>query len=312
MEDRVVFCDEMMRYDDEVLESIVFSDESRVTLGHDNEWVWYRRGEDNPSANVESIKFPKGLMVFAVIGLWYKSRLLIIDGTINAEKYIENCEMLNFIEELDERRGALNWIFQQDGATCHTTPTVIDWLESSCDVLQRWPANSPDLSPIELCWAILKKHVTLENPKTLDELRASLVRAWDSIPQHSINSLCKTFRMRLEKCRERNGQSISNNLWILCDRQSLNQYAMENRRPYQAWSTEEDQTLVELHVVYGPRWKLIACRLPGRTECMVKNRWHYALKKKEQERLNDTEYQLELRANARRHYPDLCRNVTAN
>jgi hypothetical protein len=134
MAHRVTFCDDLLRYDDEVLESICFSDESRVFLGTDKEWAWYRQGEDNLSANVESTKFPKGLMVFAVIGMWYKSKLLIVDGTINAEKYIENCEALNFIQELDERRGVFNWIFQQDGASCHTTQPVLDWLEESCDV----------------------------------------------------------------------------------------------------------------------------------------------------------------------------------
>jgi hypothetical protein len=62
----------MLQYEDQMLESICFSDESRVVLGHDNRWIWYRNGENNPSAKIATTKFPLGLMVFVVIGIGYK------------------------------------------------------------------------------------------------------------------------------------------------------------------------------------------------------------------------------------------------
>jgi hypothetical protein len=98
---RKEFCDLMLQWTDDALQTICFSDESRVVLGHDNMWVWYRRGEDNPSANFETLKFAPSLMVFGVIGVGYKSRLLFIEGSINTDKYIENCEQLGFIQQLD-------------------------------------------------------------------------------------------------------------------------------------------------------------------------------------------------------------------
>jgi transposase len=45
-----------------------------------------------------------------------------------------------------------------------------------------WPANSPDLNPIKLLWAILKAIVAKLGPKTVDELKTVLAHAWDWIP----------------------------------------------------------------------------------------------------------------------------------
>jgi hypothetical protein len=86
--DRMDLCRKYLQIPDS-LPLIHFSDESRIVLGDDNRWVWYRRGENNPSANVSSANFPPSLMVFAVIGIGYKSRLLTVDGTINTESILK-------------------------------------------------------------------------------------------------------------------------------------------------------------------------------------------------------------------------------
>jgi hypothetical protein len=78
------------------------------------------------SATVSKQKFPPSMMVLAVIGPNHKSRLLFVPGTINTDKYIQNLEDAGFIKDLDARYGALQWIFQQDGAPCHTSQESLD------------------------------------------------------------------------------------------------------------------------------------------------------------------------------------------
>jgi hypothetical protein len=166
----------------ESLSLIHFADESRFVLGDDNRWLWYRRGEENATAERPTRKSPPSVMVFAVIGIDYKSKLLFIEGTVNTARYIENLRELGFMEELDEKYGALEWIFRQDGASCHTCQEVVDCIEENCDLLSDWPANSPDLSQIEILWGILKYVVAKMAPTIVGELKQVLVEAWASVP----------------------------------------------------------------------------------------------------------------------------------
>ena len=46
------------------------------------------------------------------------------------------------------------------------------------------------------------------------------------------------------------------------------------------FSLQEDQTIAKYHKVYGANWKLIAKHLPGRTEAMVRKRFHSSIKRK--------------------------------
>jgi transposase len=213
IEARVEFCRDQLSQP-QYLSTIHFSDESRFVLGRDKKWVWYRRGEENESAFVTSQKFPPSLMIFAVIGVGYKSRLLFVKGNIDAEKYIENLEALGFIEELDQKHGCLGWIFQQDGAPCHTAQIALDWIEENCDLLAGWPANSPDLNPIEMLWAILKEAVYELSPISIGDLQDVLLAAWNGISQDVIDKLCLSYERRLRLCLEMEGQAIGHLLHV--------------------------------------------------------------------------------------------------
>ena len=100
---------------------------------------------------------------------------------------------------------------QQDGATPHTTEKSFEFIEDKAKILYGWPPNSPDLSPIEMVWAIMKNRLHDFNPQPTNkkQLEEALLIIWEGIDQETINNLVKSFQNRLELCVETHGGSIS-------------------------------------------------------------------------------------------------------
>jgi hypothetical protein len=55
---------------------------------------------------------------------------------------------------------------------------TINWIEERWNLSARWPANSPDLNPIELLCASLKNIASKQKPGNIDELKQVLLDAW--------------------------------------------------------------------------------------------------------------------------------------
>ena len=102
------------------------------------------------------------------------SNLIFCSGTQNNFSYKQF--LLFMKEDMDKIQKDNNLkeplIFQQDNATCHTSHES----RSTIDILFNeniidWPPNSPDLSPIENVWSILKEKLSKTKIKNLDDLR---------------------------------------------------------------------------------------------------------------------------------------------
>jgi IS1 family transposase len=84
-------------------------------------------------------------MALALIGIDSKSKLWFREGTVDAGRDTETLSKSGFMEELDEKYGAFEWIFQRDSTPCQTCHKGVDWIEDNNDSLSDWLANSPDL-----------------------------------------------------------------------------------------------------------------------------------------------------------------------
>ncbi len=58
-----------------------------------------------------------------------------------------------------------DFIFQQDLAPAHTAKSTKSWLNDHGVGVLDWPANSPDLNPIENIWGIVKRKMRNETKK---------------------------------------------------------------------------------------------------------------------------------------------------
>ena len=69
----------------------------------------------------------------------------------------------------------------------------------------RWPANSPDLNPIECLWNILKDEVSKMRPQNRSDIEAFAQIAWAAIPDEVIQD---TIDARLMQECVRNGWEV--------------------------------------------------------------------------------------------------------
>ena len=87
-----------------------------------------------------------------------KSKLIIIRGTVNSQKYQEIiAEALPSMKSLYPR----GFVLIEDNAPCHKSKSTRQWKIRTTE----WPPASPDLNPIEAVWNLMKRQVERELPK---------------------------------------------------------------------------------------------------------------------------------------------------
>ena len=69
----------------------------------------------------------------------------------------------------------------QDNAPCHTAKSVKTFLSEEDVTVMEWPAQSPDMNPIENVWKLLNERAKEKNPRNVEELWTNLKGEWGKI-----------------------------------------------------------------------------------------------------------------------------------
>ncbi len=98
----------------------------------------------------------------------------------------------------DKLYGDADFIFQQDLAPAHTAKGTKSWFNDHGVTVLDWPANSPDLNPIENLWGIVKRKMRDTRPNNADELKATVKETWASIPPQQCHKLITSMPRQIE------------------------------------------------------------------------------------------------------------------
>ncbi len=183
---------------------VVFSDETAIQLFRNTVRRWSLRPED------EVHPIPKNrtkLMVWGAFSskdtVGYYSFKEIMDSTFYIN-ILKNHLLAGAKEQFGRR-----WTFQQDNDPKHKSKITMNWIKDNVPILLEWPANSPDLNPIENLWAILKKRVEKRHPRNISELSSQMQEEWERIDLTHLQNLAATMKFRITECIEKKGYRIN-------------------------------------------------------------------------------------------------------
>ncbi|KAF7656920.1 hypothetical protein LDENG_00034500 [Lucifuga dentata] len=98
----------------------------------------------------------------------------------------------------DKLYGDADFLFQQDLASAHSAKTTRNWFADHGITVLDWPANSPDLNPIENLWDIVKRKMRDARPHNTDELKAAIKATWASITPQQCHRLIASMPLRID------------------------------------------------------------------------------------------------------------------
>uniref|UniRef100_A0A3B1JDA5 Tc1-like transposase DDE domain-containing protein n=1 Tax=Astyanax mexicanus TaxID=7994 RepID=A0A3B1JDA5_ASTMX len=132
---------------------VIFSDESRICIGQGDDagtFVWCRSSEIYEEACLKkTTKFPQSLMIWGCMSGKGTGEMTVVNFSINAQVYIDILDSFLIPSIETDVWRIIGIIFQDDNASCHRAKTVKAFLGERHIQSMSWPANSPDLNPIE-------------------------------------------------------------------------------------------------------------------------------------------------------------------
>jgi hypothetical protein len=189
---------------------VLWSYETKINrIGSDGKvYVWKQRGESiSDRTTLPTVKHGGGnnLMIWGCMGWNGVGMLIEVEGKMNADQY---CQILSDgVVESFEKLEEDERYFQQDNDPKHTSRKATEWFEDNDIQVLSWPAQSPDLNPIEHLWEHLKRQLRKYDnpPRGGHELWDRLVDEWNEIAPEVCQNIIESMPRRIQAVIKANG-----------------------------------------------------------------------------------------------------------
>lgn len=164
-------------------------------------FVRRRVGEEfKPECVIPTVKHGGGsIMVWGCMTDSGVGELFVCEGRMDSTKYINVLEtaLLPSFTKLFGDTNMDGVKFQQDNAPCHKSARTMRWFRENNTELLDWPAQSPDLNPIEHLWGLLKRRVRRHTINNKEDLKRCLRLEWNSITVDDCKKLVNSLPKRI-------------------------------------------------------------------------------------------------------------------
>jgi len=183
------------RYKDYTIDDwkrVIWSDETKINRFNSDgrSWCWKSDGESLQDHHVkQTVKYGGGsLMIWGCMSWNGPGLMTRIIGKLNKERYVSILE--------DYLLRSIDYC----GMEKHTSGMAKDWIRRQpFAVITDWPAQSPDLNPIEHLWAHIKRRLNQYDtpPKGILMLWERVEKEWALITPETCQNLIESVPRRL-------------------------------------------------------------------------------------------------------------------
>ena len=195
---------------------VIWSDETKINrFGSDGrKYAWKRDAEPIQPRHVQkTVKHGGGnIKLWSCITYEGVGYVVKIDNTLDQHLYKEilKDDLARTIGDYGIEKQKV--IFQHDNDPKHTAGSVKEWLSNQEFEVMRWPAQSPDLNPIENMWALLKQRLYRNYetpPKGMIEHWERIGQTWYQITKEECQKVIDTMPDRCQQVIAKNGYWIA-------------------------------------------------------------------------------------------------------